>query len=491
MRRKILFGWSCLWFLSLTGAHAQETTNTPALNQQLKELRDSFDRQQRELRENFEKQQRELREEFEKKFKEQQAQIEALTKRTNVPPGATDTNAAIAEKVQELDRKVDVVVEAQKQVKPGDFNPAIGLVSETIFSYRSRGSEQTGSDRAGGFDVFQRSVELNLAASVDPFAKAYAVVNASADAQTGEANLGVEEAALQTTSLPWNLELRAGRFFGEFGKLGNIHDHELPFVNRPLALNQYIGGESRTDGAQLSWLPPLSHYLSVVGGVGNGFGGDSPLNNPGTYRSLSGFNYFGRISTYFDLTPNLQLETGISGLINPTTQDRGGQDAFVGPGGVPMTEKERRVAGFDLKVSYVPLANNQFKRFDWGTEVLYSKSRYQFDPDGSLISNGTPSGDEYEGSIGSVGMYTYINYKWHRQWSGGFLFDFVESAANHDDHTFAYSPYITFALSHWNQLRLQYTRTEHNGDTQLKSDDAVYLQWEWIIGAHSHGWQSR
>src|SRR4029077_2433795 len=201
---------------------------------------------------------------------------------------------------------------------------------ETLFSYRSKGPDATGSDRPGGFDAFQRSIELNIAASVDPFAKAYAVINASADSGTGEAVLTVEEAALQTTSLPWNLELKAGRFFGEFGKLSYIHDHELPFVNRPLVLDTYIGGESRTDGAQLNWLLPTAHYVSLTTGFGVGFGGDSPLNNPGTYRALSGFNYFGRLSTYFDLTPNIQLETGISGLINPSTQDRGGLNAFTG-----------------------------------------------------------------------------------------------------------------------------------------------------------------
>jgi hypothetical protein len=64
------------------------------------------------------------------------------------------------------------VVEAQKKTLPSEFNPAIGLVGETIFSYRSKGSDQTGSDRPGGFDVWQRSLELNVAASVDPFAKA-------------------------------------------------------------------------------------------------------------------------------------------------------------------------------------------------------------------------------------------------------------------------------------------------------------------------------
>ena len=116
--------------------------------------------------------------------------------------------------------------------------------------------------------MFQRSVEMDLSASVDPFAKGYAVINASADAVTGEMALGVEEAALQTTSLPWNLELKAGRFFGEFGRLSYIHDHELPFVNRPLVLDQYIGGESRTDGLQVNWLLPVEHYVSLTTGAG-------------------------------------------------------------------------------------------------------------------------------------------------------------------------------------------------------------------------------
>ena len=83
-------------------------------------------------------------------------------------------------------------------------------MGETVFSYRSKGKNDTGSDRPGGFDVFQRSVELNLAAAVDPFASGYAVINASADPITGESTATVEEAALVTTSLPWNLTVQGG-----------------------------------------------------------------------------------------------------------------------------------------------------------------------------------------------------------------------------------------------------------------------------------------
>jgi len=487
MKLSRICGWSSALCLSALIVQAQETNETEKLNKQLKQLQ-----------ENFEKQQAEMKANFERLMREQQAQIDALKKQVAATTNAVaaPTNQVAGDQLKELNDRVDQVVQAQQQVRPGIFNPAIGLVGETIFSYRTKGSEQTGSDRPGGFDVNQRSVELNVAASVDPFAKAYAVINASADASTGEASLGVEEAALQTTSLPWNLELKAGRFFAEFGKLSYIHDHELPFVNRPLVLDQYIGGESRTDGAQVNWLLPIPHYVSLTAGFGVGFGGDSPLANPGTYRALSGFNYFGRLSTYFDLTPNVQLETGISGLINPSTSDRGG--VLVQADGSTLTEKERRVGGLDLKLSYVPLQNNQFQRFDWGTEVLYSNGRYLKDSDGSLnpdpLVNPTGpffSGDEHTGSVGSLGMYSYVTYKWHRQWSGGFLFDWAQNPQNHHDEAFAYSPYITWALSHWNQIRLQYTHTDHNAASGLKSDDAIFLQWAWIIGAHSHGWQAR
>jgi uncharacterized coiled-coil protein SlyX len=418
-------------------------------------------------------------------------ELKAEVKQTqpSAQPGGTAVNQMPAagqmqQQVQELKEQVDQVVEAQKKTIPSVFNPSIGLVGETIFSYRSRGSAQTGSDRPGGFDAFQRSVELNAAGSVDPFAKAYVVANATADAQTGESTFNIEEAALQTESLPWNLTVKAGRFFGEFGRLAYIHDHELPFVNRPLVLDQYIGGESRTDGVQINWLLPVEHYVSLTVGAGNQFGGDVPPNNVGDFRHLSGWNYWGRLSTYFDLTPDISLEPGVSGLWNPQTIDRGGP--LPQPDGSTFTERERRLVGADLALSWKPLRNNQFQSLTWGTEVLYSNNRYDVtNPSGSAL----PSR-----SVGSLGLYSYLTYKFHRQWSTGFLYGFVEDAQNNKARTYEYSPYITWALSHWNQLRLQYTYTDRNAAAAasgLRPDNAVYLQWAWIIGSHTHGWQQR
>ena len=198
MNLKRILGWSSALCLSALVVQAQETNEVEKLNQRLKQIQETFEKQQREMRENFER-----------TLREQQAQIEALKKQvaaapTNAPAAAAGTETAA--QIKELNEKVESVVEAQTKVRPSEFNPSIGVVGETIFSYHSRGNGDTGLDRPGGLDVFQRSVELNIAASVDPFAKGYAVINATADAATGEASLGVEEAALQTTSLPWNLE---------------------------------------------------------------------------------------------------------------------------------------------------------------------------------------------------------------------------------------------------------------------------------------------
>jgi outer membrane protein assembly factor BamA len=151
--------------------------------------------------------------------------------------------------------------------------------------------------------------------------------------------------------------------------------------------------------------------------------------------------------------------------------------------GNTFTERERRLWGADLVLSYKPLRNNQFQSITWGTEVLYSDNRYDVT---DSLGHALPGQ-----SVGSLGLYSYLTYKFHREWSAGFLFEYVENEVNNQDKTFAYSPYITWAFSHWSQLRLQYTYTDPNAASGRPPDSAVYLQWAWIIGSHSHGWQQR
>ena len=85
----------------------------------------------------------------------------------------------------------------------------------------------------------------------------------------------VEEAAIVTTSLPYNLTVKGGRFFADFGRLSKFHDHDLPFVNRPTVLDEYVGGESQADGVEVSYLTPLSQYVTLTGGMYNKIGAEN------------------------------------------------------------------------------------------------------------------------------------------------------------------------------------------------------------------------
>ena len=132
------------------------------------------------MQEKFEQREREMEARFDKKIAAQDAEIEALKKQmagtatnASVPTVAEtpSTNAVTSEQFKNLSEKVDQVVEAEKKNLMSEFNPSIGFVGETIFSQQSKGSPQNGTGYPGGFDVFQRSVELMASASVDPFAK--------------------------------------------------------------------------------------------------------------------------------------------------------------------------------------------------------------------------------------------------------------------------------------------------------------------------------
>ena len=68
------------------------------------------------------------------------------------------------------------------------------------------------------------------------------------------------------------------------------------------------------------------------------------------------------------------------------------------------------MVGADITFAYRPLRNNQFKSLTWGTEVLYSDNRYDVtSPDGALSTQ----------TVGSYGLYSYLAYKFHRQWTVG------------------------------------------------------------------------
>ncbi|MCX6998237.1 MAG: zinc-regulated TonB-dependent outer membrane receptor, partial [Kiritimatiellaeota bacterium] len=185
-----------------------------------------------------------------------------------------------------------------------------------------------------GFSV--RNAELSLDGAVDPFFKAFAnlVFKMSPEEET---ELELEEAYAQSTALPGNLQLRAGRYFTEFGRQNNQHPHVWAFVDQPLVMNRLFGSDGlRQNGLRIAWLAPTPWYTEVLCGVYNGQGGDAfSFRNPGdadtngitrlyghatAARDLRGVGdllYVPRLASSFDLTDEQTLVLGVSAAFGP------------------------------------------------------------------------------------------------------------------------------------------------------------------------------
>ena len=89
--------------------------------------------------------------------------------------------------------------------------------------------------------------EVGLQAIIDPYARADAFIS------FGETGVNVEEAYVTFTSLPAGLLLKVGKKRADFGKVNTIHNHALPFIDRPLVTNNLVGGEDGIDDAGFSF----------------------------------------------------------------------------------------------------------------------------------------------------------------------------------------------------------------------------------------------
>jgi hypothetical protein len=73
----------------------------------------------------------------------------------------------------------------------------------------------------------------------------------------------VENAWVQTRSLPHGLQVRVGRFASQVGYLNELHPHTDDFTVRPLLYRGFLGGHWYDDGIRLNWTAPTSFYLRL------------------------------------------------------------------------------------------------------------------------------------------------------------------------------------------------------------------------------------
>src|SRR5437867_11416000 len=451
-----------------------------------------------ELRKELDAVKKQLRR-VEEQMKKQEELIRKLTAEKpaaapRAPPPAIATEEE-QRKAEELKRKIEEdiaeklqpALAAANKTFPSQFNPAIGFIIDTVGSYTRQNQ--------ANFEF--RSGELGISASVDPFARGYAIINGTND------GVEVEEAAIVTTALPYNLTVKGARFFADFGRLSKFHDHDLPFVNRPIVLDRYVGGESQSDGVELNYLVPMRQYLTLTGGWYNKMGAENERVDNTVSRDLSQFTYLGRAATFFNLSDANSVDLGGSWAYTPEVKIDNGAS--------------RTLAGIDLTYRYIPLSQASYRGLVWGTELLYNQEdrpvggfptttsaavatsleRALGVPTLATQTRGSPFALADPTSAAATplvfkrrdttGLYTYLEARLSQRYYPGFLFDYAQDIDHVAGATTAYSPYLTLWLSEFNRLRLQYTRLEQPG----LHENEFFLQWTVILGSHVHSFRDR
>jgi hypothetical protein len=342
---------------------------------------------------------------------------------------------------------------------------------------------------SGGHDPVQRgftvqNVEMVVDGAVDPYLRGQGNVVFQLG-KDGDTNVELEEAYLTTTSLPYNLQGKAGQFFTEFGRLNAQHPHSWDFVDQPLANGRFLGPDGlRGPGVRMSLLVPTPFYSELFLAAQNGDGetGYSFRNKPGevqfgrpvldrSLRNVDDLVFTPRYAASFDLSDTQTLVAGVSG-------------AF-GPNGTGM-HTSTQIYGTDLFWKWKPSdAEAGFPFVKWQTEALYR----DYEAGAASVDTGTGVLDLPAETLRDWGGYSQILWGFTRGWVVGMRGDYVHGDQNrfdpdpltHGTHWRA-SPDLTWYPTEFSKFRLQFNHDYVQG---FGSDESVWVQMEFLLGAHA------
>lgn len=384
------------------------------------------------------------------------------------PLAARAQDASPEGRIKALEERLNKLEGAPAKTSLSAFNPAMGMSID--MAYRQ-------SQDRGNFLL--RGAELNVEAPVDPYLKAWAIVNANA----GE--VALEEATLETTALPYNLTLRGGRLFAAFGRLGHFHGHELPVIDRPKSLEDFLGGETQGDGWELSYLLPTEHYVNATLGMYNKLGAENARAANNVPRSLNGFTYLGRVNTTLEFADDHQVDLGVSSAWTPrrvVTENMATTTSGHVVGVVTKKNTWRTLNGVDMTYRWQPAAGGLYKGFLWGTEVFQNNERTY----GLNVSDDRLPKDR----VMSYGGYSFVQLKLGRHWRPTVLYDIAQTLDAPRTNTNTMTLAMTYDVTEFQRVRAAFSQ-ETNSLPGAWHNDVVGLQWTAVFGHHVHGFRDR
>jgi hypothetical protein len=462
--------------LAVPGSWAQQPA--PGVEERIQALQRSYEQEMRALRTSYESRISAL----EGEVGHLRGQLEELDTAEEDARLETEINSLLP---QDLPRQ-GIGSLGQTTIFDNVFNPAISVTGDFVVA---------ASNLNDSYDLYNqfilRSLEIGIAGRVDPLLAYYVAIHFD------EGDVELEEAyGIADDWLPGTFTLKFGRYNMDFGKLSPLHEHDLPFVDKPGVLQEYLGGSLRGTGVELHQWFGLGESTLVRWSVGmvNRLDGDvhavvGPLAGEHHHhhdddidafgeRDLCDFAYNARVTALFEVGSQSTLQIGASVAWSPNQRE------FLG-GGDEHEEEEhskedlkRLIWGLDVAYKWEDFASGE--AFTLGGELLLL--------DHDFLGEHEEGHDHEEHAVGdetAFGFYVYGLYSFDRYWSIGASFDWFERAMDDSDEWWDAGAWVTYRLNEFNRLRLEGRYVE---DDLL--DDGYWvlmLQWTTLLGTHGHG----
>jgi hypothetical protein len=336
---------------------------------------------------------------------------------------------------------------------PQSFNPDISAIGDFIFQGGQIPKGETpDSLKAENKSRAQlREVEFGFSSPVDPYGRADLILSIEREDE-GSYSADIEEGYFTFTHLPYDLQVRAGKFYSFFGKANLFHTHAMPWVDKPLPVRTFFGEEGLNDGGvEISWLVPnpWSSYIELTQSVqSNGNEADFAGSN------ANGLMYVTHLRNFFDLSKTSTAELGGSFATGTNS---------TGNSGGPHTTVE----GIDFTYKWRPEKEGLYKSVTWMNELLFN----QKDQGG-------------DGTVNSHGWYSSLEYQFARRWSVFGRYDYTQYPDSSSLHENSFSAGLTFRQSEFMFWRLQFEHTTGRNYAGDVDRNQILLQADFLLGLH-------
>ncbi|HMF92968.1 MAG TPA: hypothetical protein VKE96_01675 [Vicinamibacterales bacterium] len=288
--------------------------------------------------------------------------------------------------------------------------------------------------------------EAAFQAVVDPYARADFFLS------FGEEGVNLEEGFVTLTSLPGGLLTKVGKMRSAFGKVNTLHNHVLPWADRPLVTQNLVGGEDGINDAGISVARLIPNPWVFLEATGQVFRGDSADVFSASQRDQ--LSYVGHLRGYQDISESTNIDLGFSYAhghngVQPTPGD--------------TNTLTTNLYGIDATLRWRPLQRAIYHSFIGRGEWIWSRR------------------DQLNGLQPAFGYYVSGDYQFARRWFTGLRFDRSGRATDASQIDTGGALTLTYWPSEFSQVRGEYRLINYAlGDTAHE----LLFQFQFSIGAH-------